>query len=330
VSDASQTPETPRISVVAPTYNRRAELPAFVEPLLREPGLHELILAIDGSDDGSLEWCRERAKDDPRLKAFMFPNRGAGATRQAGVEQAEGEVVLLMDDDVIAEPGLVMGHLRHHLQLERKLVLGYMPNDWESLPPGRRGIAKIYRRAYEGHVSRFATDPDFVLHGLWGGNFSMPREEFMRTGVEGLGVKRGQDDREYGIRLFKAGVRGEYDPSLRGRHLYNRSFEAFRKDCRIQGESRVLIHEVHDDLLGKELVRHPGGSEVDDDVGLGLPRPVRKVWPYLARDPWFGLTTGALTLAFKLGVKTKVLRLEVLSARAIGSLDTMRGVLDRS
>jgi glycosyltransferase involved in cell wall biosynthesis len=320
----------PRLSVVAPTYKRRAALPGFVEPLLCEPGLYELVIAVDGSGDGSVEWLRERAADDPRLKVLDLPNRGAGATRQAGVEAATGDIVLLMDDDVIAEPGLVMGHLRHHRDRDRKLVLGYMPNDWASLPPGRRGIALIYRRAYEGHVARFAKDRDFVLHGLWGGNFSMPRSGFLEVGIEKLAVKRGQDDREFGIRCLKAGFRGEFDPALRARHLYDRPFAAFRRDCRIQGESRKLIHDIHDDLLGSSLVRSAEGSEVEDEVGLGLPRPVRRIWPYLARDPLFGLTTGALTLAFRLGVRLRNLWLETQSARAIGSLETMRGVLDRS
>src|SRR5205807_1107659 len=100
-----------------------------------------------------------------------------------------------------ALPGFVepLREQDHH-ELEPKLVLGYMPNDWRSLPRGRRGIGYIYRRAYEQHCARFARDPDFILHGFWGGNFSMPRSEFLRVGIEGLDVKRGQDDREFGIR----------------------------------------------------------------------------------------------------------------------------------
>jgi glycosyltransferase involved in cell wall biosynthesis len=330
VTDPSAPNGLPTISVVAPTYNRRSELPAFVEPLLDEPGLHELVIAVDGSPDGSFEWLQQRAEQDPRVKPLMLPNRGAGATRQAGAEAATGDVVLLMDDDVIPEPGLVMGHARHHAGLERKLVLGYMPNDWNSLPPGHRGIARIYRRAYEGHVARFATDPDFVLHGLWGGNFSMPREEFLRTPVTGLSVKRGQDDREYGMRLFKAGVRGVFDASLKAWHRYDRPLDAFRRDCRVQGESRQLIHEAHADIVGEGLVRRSSGSEVEDDVGMGLPAPVRKLWPTLAKDPWFGIAQGLFTALFHVGVRTGRLGLEVQSARAIGSLETMRGVLDRS
>src|SRR4051795_5108338 len=152
-------PELPRVSGGAPGQQRRAGLPRFVEPLLAEPELHELVIAVDGSTDGSVEWLRERGERDPRLKVLELPNRGVGPTRQAGVEAATGDVVLLMDDDVIADPGLVAGHARHHARGARKLVLGYMPNDWAVLPPGRRGIARIYERAYEGHVERFARDP---------------------------------------------------------------------------------------------------------------------------------------------------------------------------
>src|SRR3954454_8939946 len=124
------TAPVPTVSVVAPTFRRRHGLAAFVEPLLREPGFDELVMAVDGSDDGSVEWLHERGRRDARGVVLDLPNRGAGAARQAGVEAAQGDVVVLMDDDVIASPGLVAGHARHHADLEPKLVLGYMPNDW--------------------------------------------------------------------------------------------------------------------------------------------------------------------------------------------------------
>lgn len=318
------------MSVVAPTYRRGHALPAFVEPLLRESELHELVMAVDGSADGSVQWLESRRAHDGRLVVLDLPNRGAGATRQAGIEAASGEVVLLLDDDVVAAPGLVGGHRRHHLDLGPKLVMGYMPNDWASLPPGRRGVARVYRRAYEAHCSRYATDPEFVLHGFWGGNFSMPRSEFLRVGVQGLDIQRGQDDREFGLRCAKAGVEPVFDPFLAAEHLYDRDLAAYRRDMRIQGQSRRLIHEVHGDMVGPELSDDTEGAHVADAVGLGIPGPLRRLWPMLARDPLFGLVTGALTAAFGLGVRLRHLGTETQTARAIGSLETMRGVLDPS
>jgi glycosyltransferase involved in cell wall biosynthesis len=301
-----------------------------VAPLLRESGLHELVVAVDGSDDGSVEWLEERARTDPRLVTLDLPNAGAGAARQAGVEAATGEVVLLLDDDVVARPGLVEGHARHHAALEPKVVLGYMPNDWTGLPPGRRAIAYVYRRAYEMHCAGFLRDPKFALHGFWGGNFSLPREHCLRVGIKGLHVHRGQDDREFGIRCAKAGMTGAFDPALVGDHLYERGLAEFRRDCRIQGQTGVMIHEVHADLVGPDLAEDPGASHVADAVGMGLPSALRPLWRSLARDPLFGVVTAGLEALFQGAVREEHLGLEVAAARAIGSLETMRGVLEHS
>src|SRR5947207_822460 len=73
----------PSVSVVAPTFRRRPGLSVFVEPLLAQPALTELVMAVDGSDDGSLEWLHERRRSDERLVVLDLPNRGAGAARQA-------------------------------------------------------------------------------------------------------------------------------------------------------------------------------------------------------------------------------------------------------
>lgn len=316
--------------MVAPTYRRRHGLPQFVAPLLREPELHELVVAVDGSADGSVEWLEERRGEDDRLVVLDLPNRGAGPTRQAGIEAATGEVVLLLDDDVIAGPGLVAGHRRHHGELGPKLVQGYMPNDWRRLPPGRRGTGYIYRRAYEQHCDQYRRDPAFVLYGFWGGNFSMPRADLLRVGIEGLAVKRGQDDREFGLRCAKAGIRAVFDETLVGEHLYDRDLDAWRRDCRIQGETRVMVHEAHGDVLGEELSPDWSARHVADAVGMGLPAPVRRVWPRLARDPLFDVSIALLGAIFRVGVRLGHLGMEVQSARAIGSLETMRGVIERS
>jgi glycosyltransferase involved in cell wall biosynthesis len=308
----------PSVSVVAPTYRRRDALPGFLEPVLREAA-DEVVIAVDGSDDGSVEWLRERARDDGRLVVLDLPNGGAGAARQAGLEAATGDVVVLLDDDVIVSPGLVAGHARHHEALEPKLVLGYMPNDWRAVAPDRRAVAWIYRDAYEQHCARYRTDPAFVLTGMWGGNLSMPRRDMLRVGIAKLAVRRGQDDREFGVRCLKAGVEGVFDPSLQALHLYDRSFDAYRRDCRIQGESRRLVGEAHGDVVG-------GG--LGDLVGTGLPAPVRAVWPALARDPLFGPLSAALDAAYRAAVRQHHLGLEVFVARGLGSLEVMRGVID--
>jgi hypothetical protein len=126
----------------------------------------------------------------------------------------------------------------------------------------------------------------------------------------------------------KAGIRPVFDPSLRGEHVYERTLSQFRGDMRLQGRSRMLLHDAHADVVGEGLVEDPGPAHVADAVGMGLPRPVRRVWPLLAQDPFFAVVTKALSALFHAGVRAGHLGLEVQAARAIGSLETMRGVLE--
>lgn len=303
-----------RLSVVAPTYERREGLPAFVAAVLEDPAVDELVLAVDGSTDGSLEWLRARAREDPRIVALELPNRGVAAARQAGVEAAKGEIVLLLDDDVIPAPGLATGHAGHHHGGGRALLLGYMPNDWSSLPPGRRGIAYIYRSAYERRCEHYERDPGFVLHGLWAGNFSLPREVLLEVGASPIAVKRGEEDREFGLRCLKAGIGGVFDRRLLAAHDFDRSLAQYRRDCNMAGEYRRLMFDLHADILGGDLA-----------LGSALPRPLARLLPLLARDPLFAAPAAILTALFNIGTRLRSLRLEAFAARGLGSLETLRG-----
>jgi GT2 family glycosyltransferase len=328
VSDPVPPPTDVRISAVVPTFGRRHLLPAVVEPLLAEPELHELVVAVDGSADGSLEWLRARAAADPRLVALALPNRGSAAARDAGVRRASGEVVLLLDDDVVAGPGLVGGHLRHHRERPGRLVLGYAPNDWRRLPPGRRGVARIYARAYGWAVERWEAAPDEVLLGLWTGNLSIDRATLLAVGLQApAGAVRAQEDRELGLRLHAAGVRGVFDRRLRAEHRYDRSLAAFRRDCFEQGRGRRLVRHAHAELLATGPAARSEHTRASEGVGLGLPRPLRALVPALARDPVFGPVARVLGALFAAGVALRLLELEVLAARGLGTLETRRGVV---
>ena len=278
--------------------------------------MFELVFAVDGSTDGTVEWLADQAQTDARIVVLDLANRGTAAARQAGVEAARGEVVLLMDDDVIAGPGLVAGHARHHGDGVRRLVLGYMPNDWESLPRGRRGIGLLYRRAYEGQCERYARDPEFVLQRLWAGNFSLPREDFLRVGLENIGVER-EEDREFGIRCFKAGITGCFDRKLAATHEYSRSLEQYRRDCHQAGQGRRRTYVAHSELLGDDL-----------EIGHSLPGPLRRLMPLLAGPYVFPLVAALLHAVFAAGARLGLTHVEAFAARGLGSLEVQRGATE--
>ena len=145
---SAETP-LPTVSVVVPTYRRRDNLTEVVLPLLEDPALLELLVVVDGCDDGSLELLEQIAASHPRLRPVWTENSGGAAARQTGIDAAVGDVVLLLDDDVVAAPGLVSGHARRHQEHDDLVVLGYMPT--RPPEPGARGrfATHLYAQEYE-------------------------------------------------------------------------------------------------------------------------------------------------------------------------------------
>jgi glycosyltransferase involved in cell wall biosynthesis len=89
----------PKVSVVIPTHNRASFLQAAIQSVLNQTFQDfEIIVVDDASEDQTGEVVQSFT--DPRLRYMRHEtSRGQGATRNAGLHQASGEYVALLDDD---------------------------------------------------------------------------------------------------------------------------------------------------------------------------------------------------------------------------------------
>jgi glycosyltransferase involved in cell wall biosynthesis len=94
------------LSVVIPTYNRRAKLPAAIDSALAWVdllGRGEIVIVDDASDDGSADMVRERYSDRLETGAIRLQrlgrNQGVTAAKNAGAALAGGEWVVFLDSD---------------------------------------------------------------------------------------------------------------------------------------------------------------------------------------------------------------------------------------
>lgn len=91
-----------RISVIIPVYNAELFVVKAVESALQFKEVEEVILIEDGSKDKSLIICNELIAKYDRVKLFQHPNgenRGAGASRNVGLKNAQFEFVAFLDAD---------------------------------------------------------------------------------------------------------------------------------------------------------------------------------------------------------------------------------------
>ena len=249
-----------------PTHGRRSQFPAVLAPLLDDPLIDQLIVVVDGCDDGSIEWLKKAATDHPGLLPhFRDRSGGAPVARADGLERATGEVVLFLDDDVLAGRGLTHGHIAHHERRDNVVVVGYMP---VSLPTHRRPgqfASYLYADEYERRCRDYEEHPDAILRNLWWGNVSMRRTDAVSVGLASHGFEHlYHEDQDFGIRCLERGLDGVFDRSLAAEHLHDRDIDAFIRDARSQGAGRAVLHQRHAALLGD---LHPG------DFADGLPFP---------------------------------------------------------
>jgi glycosyltransferase EpsE len=96
---------TPRVSVVTSVYNGEAYFDRAIPGILSQTmDDFELVVVDDGSTDRTLEWLRELALKDPRVRVFSPGRMGAARAYNYGVEQATGEYVARQDFDDLSYP----------------------------------------------------------------------------------------------------------------------------------------------------------------------------------------------------------------------------------
>ncbi len=103
----------PVLSVVSSVYNERENLEALLGRLLPilerlSGGSFEVIFVDDGSTDGSSGMLDEFHSRDARVKALhLSRNFGHQSALQAGLDQAAGDAVILMDSDLQDPPEIL-------------------------------------------------------------------------------------------------------------------------------------------------------------------------------------------------------------------------------
>jgi len=90
----------PLVSVVLPTYNRRAMLMESIASIQAqsEPDW-ELIVVDDGSSDGTSEWVAEQGRGDDRIRLVRQQNQRLPRALNNGFKQARGEFFTWTSDD---------------------------------------------------------------------------------------------------------------------------------------------------------------------------------------------------------------------------------------
>ena len=105
-----------RISTIIPCYNEQEALPYLLEEIRRvadnmsatQDVTFEFLFVNDGSKDKTLDILRQAARQDERVRYISFSrNFGKEAAMYAGLKNATGDYVAIMDADMQDPPSLL-------------------------------------------------------------------------------------------------------------------------------------------------------------------------------------------------------------------------------
>lgn len=108
------------LSVISPVYNEDKNLPILYKKLNNELGKlaisHEIIFVNDGSLDRSSQRLRFLAQENKKVKVIEFArNFGQTAAISAGIKNAQGKIIVLLDSDLQNDPkdiGRLLGKMK--------------------------------------------------------------------------------------------------------------------------------------------------------------------------------------------------------------------------
>lgn len=93
-----------KVSVIVPVYNEAHTIKEILRLVEAEEVAGEIIIVDDGSSDGTREILRILS-DEEHIKVFLHDkNQGKGAAVRTGIQNANGEVILIQDADLEYDP----------------------------------------------------------------------------------------------------------------------------------------------------------------------------------------------------------------------------------
>ncbi len=137
-----------RITVIVPCFNEQEVLPLFLEKttaILSGIGKpYEYLFVDDGSTDGTLSYLQKVAEKDGHVKYLSFSrNFGKEAAMYAGLSEAHGDYVAVMDADLQDPPELLAEMVRILDEGTYDCVAAYR-SDRKGEPALRSWFARIF------------------------------------------------------------------------------------------------------------------------------------------------------------------------------------------
>jgi GT2 family glycosyltransferase len=213
------------LTVVIPTRNRQEPLHRTVrllEEQTLDPATYEVLVVDDGSDRPISHANRT---EGPMIRVVRLSHGERSAARNQGAREAKGQVLLFVDDDMLASRSLLEAHAAAHAEWPGALAIGAirLPDEVLATPYGR------FRSALETSALPPTRGPVAQPNFAAAANMSISRERFLALGGFDTAFVS-SEDQDLALRHSAAGGTIVYLPEALA--IHDDSAKDFRAYCR--------------------------------------------------------------------------------------------------
>jgi GT2 family glycosyltransferase len=275
------------VSFVVPTFRRPDVLAATLAAVARTAFAGdqlEVIVVDDGADADTREVVERARAELPGVRYLSQQNRGVARARNLGAREAQGDILIFLDDDIVVEPEHIQGHLAAIHSFENALVNGHwefspdVAAQLESTPFGRFRIG-VERWIKDGIAKTPLDDGRLAPEAVTAANLSVERELFWTLGGFDEDFPfAGYEDQELSHRATQAGCQLVYDPGIR--LLHNDRRVTLRQFCARQERgalTAVLMAAKHpDEYADRALITENSPLARSDPPRIALKKVAKR------------------------------------------------------
>lgn len=221
------------ISIITPTYNREAFLPAAIESVLAQSYKEfELIIVDDGSTDNSRELINTYAEKDSRVRYLYQENQRQSVARNYALSIAKGDFICFLDSDNYWPHDKLEKSLKAFEQYpDADIVYG----DCITIDEQGSELHRNNMRRYSGKIAALLLKDNFVSM-----NTTMTRRKCFNEMGGMSGKRRVADDYDLWLK-FSARYRFQYIPDFLAYYRVMENQISSNKKLRFETNENIIL-----------------------------------------------------------------------------------------
>ncbi len=244
-----------RASLVIPTYNRNHILCQTVLCALQQDFSNYEILLVDQSERHDRDTTEFLCSLPRRARVILHKPPSLPGARNRGIREAKGDIIIMIDDDVVMDRDFVSEHVRCYGDPEIAFVTGRITQDARYV----NRVPFFFRSEFLKWFSstNFQGREPGEAYRLAGGNFSGRKDAMLEVGLfdeHFIGTAWGEEY-DFSLRVRRRGLRIRYHPGAHLHHLNAReggcgSRSRFDADT-VYSKAHNLAYLIEKNRVGK-------------------------------------------------------------------------------